>query len=198
MIMREHVALRLPRLGLLTIALLALTALPAWSQRAENTTTPDSREAAARAMLEEAKAALNEAQAALARSAHEHDVNARAKGKAYEAIDLTASDALVRSYMALRAESPKPLPDEAQKLLDAHQRQQAEATTALVDQLQRLQRRYAAEGRIDQAEAVAARIRQFQQPRGGIAPAGPWGLRTGGIAPRGGAGAMRVLPDPGC
>src|SRR5205823_4430356 len=33
MILRERVALRLPRLGLITVALLALVALPAWSQK---------------------------------------------------------------------------------------------------------------------------------------------------------------------
>src|SRR5436305_14411020 len=47
MILRERVPLRLPRAGLLAVALLALTALPAWSQRSGDEPIKNSQEGTA-------------------------------------------------------------------------------------------------------------------------------------------------------
>jgi beta-lactamase regulating signal transducer with metallopeptidase domain len=169
MILRERAALRLPRLGLVIVGLLAAATLPAWSQKVPGSGggggAGDSASGAPDAGQQSA-----------------------AYGDFFRSI----------GAVGLAAPQARSLPSDAQELVTRFDAEQAEARRQLEDrlaarraelvkQLQELQDRYAKDGRLDGAIAIRDRVRQMQEPGGGGAY-GRFGLR---------GRLTRVAGDPG-
>jgi len=139
MIMNGNVPLRLPRTGLLTIAVLALSALPAWSQQKTegNKTT--------------ATLVLDEIKAQPAPPAPRSDARE------------TTDRALL--YMS-RSLSNAALPPEAQKVIEQLQQQKAAATLEAIRSLEAIRQRCQANGQARETAVLAARIRQLEDDIG--------------------------------
>jgi beta-lactamase regulating signal transducer with metallopeptidase domain len=173
MILRDRVALRLPRLGLLSIALLALGTLPAWSQKAP----------------EEAER-LDVGSAAIAPD------GSQTVGTGISGVSTVWPDGRVTVQLS---NVPEALPKAAREVLEqlirdqddarreAHRRiEHAKADT--VRQLKQLQDSYTKAGQLDEAVAVRDAVRQLQAE---IAAArGPWTRRRDTVA-------FRASADPG-
>lgn len=176
MIMRDRVPLRLPRTGVVTLAVLALTALPAWSQRA---TDPAADEPGKKGVPGSAGA-----------TRAEHGETGSGDGG-------TARPGRRNAAEPHEGPAGRPVPAEAQDLLERHRMQQATATAALVRDLEAVRQKLLAAGRADDAAAIAPKIRQLRQSIG--MPDGPgWG-GLGGVFGGGGppGRAVGVAPDPG-
>ena len=175
MILRENVPLRLPRLGLLSVALLAVMTLPAWSQQSPGSGKEEAEQSAARPRAPRRRASRHRRCAAIPdeRTGAGDDVRMSPQG-----------DRLARATDAAN------LPDDARKLLDNFRRAQDDARRkyeaavreereTLLKELNRLHELYAAQGRRAAASAIEARIRQLGGASTGVAG----GIRTTTVRP---------------
>lgn len=203
MILRERVPLRLPRLGLLSVVLLAAATLPAWAQRAaENPTNPTAAGAGGSGAGGAAAGVSDEPAAPGLESVVRADVAPPARPQPTD----------VRDYLVLSRRVPtNPLPDDALQLLRQFEAQQTEARRELeqklshqrqdlIDGLQKLQDRYTKAGRLDEAVAVRDEIRRLraaQPPLYGTTGSVRKSLTAPGPRPGIGSSRIRASADPG-
>ncbi|MDB5356973.1 MAG: blaR1 2 [Phycisphaerales bacterium] len=142
MILRDQVALRLPRLVMLAVSVLSLAALPAWSQKAAEESDPrvQAQERVAQRLADGTRMAYVRAN------------SAPLPAEAQNLIDRSAEqEAEIRREMA---------------------RKLNEQRAQLIQQLKELQDKYTKAGQLDEAVAVRDRVRQLEGARVGDRPQG--------------------------
>jgi len=173
MILRDRVTLRLPRLGFLSVGLMALCTLPAWSQKAAEDPVPIDVRAAAIAA----------------------DGSVHLEGTS--GVSAISPDGTVTTRFYNVADN---LPKAAQEVLDqlAGRREEArqearrkieQARVDTIEQLKQLQDRYTKAGQLDEAVAVRDAVRRLEA-EGGAARVTR--TRALGIRP-----TIRASADPG-
>lgn len=171
MIMKGHIPVRLPRIGVASVIALGAIALPAWAQRPFDaaqgrpqtattvTTTAPVVTSVPVVAVEIAPEPMQDRRVAVRRPS----------------IATTVQQAPVSRVMPQRMQ----LPDEAQKIFDKYAGQEAqvrkeleaklqEQKAALIKELQALQDSYTKAGKLDEAVAIRDRIRQVQAAPVGV------------------------------
>lgn len=161
MIMKGHVPVRLPRLGVMSVVALAAIALPAWAQRPTD---------AAQGRQQPATTVISTRPEVPVEVTPESPQGRTVIVSRPTLATTIQSRTTPQARIAVRSEQ---LPEDAQKLFDKYSEQEAqvrkeaeaklqEQKAALVKELQALQDSYTKAGKLDEAVAIRNRIRQLQ------------------------------------